>query len=212
MEHVAEIIRRHIDKLSTLYSIAHGWITLEYVDNVENRVHAMTTNSLNVEFDEYGRLDPMGQCILYPNEDETWEEFDMRMKSYEGLFKVGDYVKYNGRCWKIKDVGDNSIRLKSITSGSKYYDEVVNCHTKKSDMFEKIDKFDLSTLKPYDKVLVKKIGEPYIWYPDLISYVDIDCNCYVLSTIDTVEVIPFNDDTMHLIGSSNDAEGFYKLG
>lgn len=74
----------------------------------------------------------------------------------------------------------------------------------------KNEKFDPKTLQPFDKVLVRDEGE--YWDCDFFSYksnieirkpyVTIAC-CYDFC-------IPYNDDTKHLVGTTDEAPEFYR--
>lgn len=75
------------------------------------------------------------------------------------------------------------------------------------------DKFDPSTLNPFDKVITK--FSRYPWKCDIFShYVEreskrIDCYCtsedYVYD-----KCIPYNDETKHLVGTSEEAPEYYR--
>ena len=72
----------------------------------------------------------------------------------------------------------------------------------------KIKKFDVSILQPFDKVLVRgQNGQN--WRADLFSHVDNDfhmavCSCY------WKQCIPYNMDTIHLVGTKEDCSEYYK--
>ena len=77
----------------------------------------------------------------------------------------------------------------------------------------KKDKFDPKTFQPFDKVLIKRGTESYyVWFPDLISLPpnDFDETILCLTTDDVVMAIPYNEDTKHLIGTSEEAPEFYR--
>lgn len=71
----------------------------------------------------------------------------------------------------------------------------------------KDERFDVNTLKPFDKVLSRN---PYnkLWSPNLFGYLlfdevrCVDGNWYC--------VIPYNEDTKHLVGTKNDCPEYYK--
>lgn len=74
-------------------------------------------------------------------------------------------------------------------------------------------KFDPKTLQPFDKVLVKIGTNSYhVWFPDFISMPpnDIDETILCLTTDDVVMVIPYNEDTKHLVGTNEEAPEFYR--
>ena len=76
----------------------------------------------------------------------------------------------------------------------------------------KKDKFDPKTLMPFDKVLVRDYDTDN-WFCNFFShiikhefykYVTIIHRCYVYC-------IPYNDDTKHLVGTSNEAPEYYRF-
>ena len=75
-------------------------------------------------------------------------------------------------------------------------------------------KFDPKTLKPFDKVLVKKGDKSYhVWFPDFISLppndIDETVLCMTINT-DVVMAIPYNEETKHLAGTNKEAPEFYR--
>lgn len=73
-------------------------------------------------------------------------------------------------------------------------------------------KFDPKTLQPFDKVLVKNDYNPTsIWYADFVSYRrDIDEVPVTMYDCMTPMVIPYNEETKHLCGTSNEAPEYYR--
>ena len=77
----------------------------------------------------------------------------------------------------------------------------------------KKNRFDPKTLKPFDKVLVKdRIGECSHWLSTFFSYYDESeplypcrCACAPFSVC-----IPYNDDTKHLLGTTEEAPEYYR--
>ena len=78
----------------------------------------------------------------------------------------------------------------------------------------KKEKFDPKTLHPYDKVLVRRGNENYnVWFPDFVSDPPNNDNNKTLCMCigdDIAMVIPYNNDTKHLIGTTDEAPEFYK--
>lgn len=75
-------------------------------------------------------------------------------------------------------------------------------------------KFDPKTLKPFDKVLAKICdGDAYCWYADFVS---MPATVYdrmppcIMSDKDCDMIIPYNDDTKHLVGTSDEAPEYYR--
>ena len=73
---------------------------------------------------------------------------------------------------------------------------------------KKLKKFDISSLKPYDKVLVKN-GDG-CWYPTLVSYVDSSREVYLIDTTDRAEyVIPFEGNE-YLHDTANECKEYFR--
>ena len=66
-------------------------------------------------------------------------------------------------------------------------------------------KFDPKTLKPFDKIIFKGHG---IWFCGLFSHIHNSYAC-VGGTYYKF-VIPYNDDTKHLVGTTDEAPEYYR--
>ena len=114
-------------------------------------------------------------------------------------FKVGDTITNSTYTFKVAHIDDTY-----------YYEDTgitVNRIRIQEQYKWKIKKFDISSLKPYDKVLVKN-GDG-CWYPTLVSYVDSSREVYLIDTTDRAEyVIPFEGNE-HLIGKFDDPDPYY---
>ena len=77
----------------------------------------------------------------------------------------------------------------------------------------KKEKFDPKTLKPFDKVLVKISNESFnTWYADFVaepSHVKNETPL-ILGAKEANMVIPYNDDTKHLVGTTEEAPEYYR--
>lgn len=71
-------------------------------------------------------------------------------------------------------------------------------------------KFDVSSLQPFDRVLVRD-SEDCEWRANFFSHIDKeeDNFPFVCSIGDWDQCIPYNDNTKHLIGTSDSAPEFY---
>ena len=71
----------------------------------------------------------------------------------------------------------------------------------------KKEKFDPNTLEPFDKVLVRdNINNP--WVCDHFSYIN---HANICITTDRCKYcIPYNDDTKHLVGTTDEAPEYYR--
>lgn len=72
-------------------------------------------------------------------------------------------------------------------------------------------KFDPQTLKAFDRVLVRDKHKEK-WNCNFFSHVSYDCVYYPYIAINTgyTYCIPYNDDTKHLVGTSDEAPEFYR--
>ena len=74
-------------------------------------------------------------------------------------------------------------------------------------------RFDPKTFQPFDKVLVKRGDESYyVWFPDFVSLPpnDVDKTVFCMNTDDVVMAIPYNEETKHLVGTTDEAPEFYR--
>ena len=72
----------------------------------------------------------------------------------------------------------------------------------------KKERFDPKTLKPFDKVLIWK---DLIWMPTLFTFLDFSLE-YPRMRYDSLaaRVIPYNEETKHLIGTTDEAPEYYR--
>ena len=74
----------------------------------------------------------------------------------------------------------------------------------------KTEKFDPKTLKPFDKVLVRIGKNDYKWSCDLFSYINNDTCKYHGVGYCAKYCIPYNDETKHLLGTTDEAPEYYR--
>ena len=78
----------------------------------------------------------------------------------------------------------------------------------------KKEKFDPKTLKAFDKVLARiDSGDVYCWFADFVSIPMIeeyDILPCIMSNKDVEMIIPYNDDTKHLVGTKDEPLEFYR--
>ena len=73
----------------------------------------------------------------------------------------------------------------------------------------KIEKFDPKTLKPFDKVLVRNPND--MWRCAIFSHMDDRYFYpYIVSSACFKYCIPYNDDTKHLVGTTEEAPEYYR--
>ena len=75
-------------------------------------------------------------------------------------------------------------------------------------------KFDPKTLQPFDKVLVR-LTKDGVWNATFFSHYDKEVNwgcypCVTTSCKSYSKCIPYNDDTKHLVGTTEEASEYYR--
>ena len=121
-------------------------------------------------------------------------------------FKVGDRIRHkSGRCSSctIKAIENNVYILKEIWS---------TLPISEQHEYELIpNKFDISTLKPFDKVLVRTEKFQNTWIASFFSHKD-DYEFapfWTISGKNYQQCIPFEGNE-HLVGTTNDCDEYYK--
>lgn len=74
----------------------------------------------------------------------------------------------------------------------------------------KKERFDPKTLKAFDKVLVRN-NSHHIWTARVFSHIDSHPQYKYICGNDHYKIcIPYNDDTKHLVGTTDEAPDFYR--
>lgn len=75
----------------------------------------------------------------------------------------------------------------------------------------KKEKFDPKTLQPFDRVVVKNI-QNNIWHIQYFSHINEKSTTYPFFCLHDsyAYCIPYNDDTKHLVGTTDEAPEYYK--
>lgn len=104
-----------------------------------------------------------------------------------------------------------SVLLKEIQQNGDFEIKDQKDWSKFSAPWHKKDKFDPKTLNPFDKVLIRNYNAED-WCCDSFSHVSDGSNSYVCVSGRSIykRCIPYNDDTKHLIGTANEAPGYYR--
>ena len=72
----------------------------------------------------------------------------------------------------------------------------------------KVDRFDPKTLQPFDKVLIK--DEDCCWTAAIFSHMDDSIHGAICCGDFGEQCIPYNEETKHLVGTTDDCPEFYK--
>lgn len=75
----------------------------------------------------------------------------------------------------------------------------------------KIERFNPKTFQPFDKILVRD-DDDKIWHANLFSHINNVYVKYKINSISTIHrcAIPYNEETKHLIGTTDDCPEYYK--
>ena len=107
--------------------------------------------------------------------------------------------------WEIN--ADGTISIDEVTSPEVmlYPSKEMRDWSKFTAPWLKKERFDPKTLKPFDKIIFKGHG---MWFCGLFSHIHNSYAC-IGETYHKC-VIPYNDDTKHLVGTRDEAPEFYK--
>ena len=72
----------------------------------------------------------------------------------------------------------------------------------------KVERFDPKTLKPFDKVLIKDVES--CWLAAIFSHMDDSIHVAICCDDFGEQCIPYNDETKHLVGTTDDCPEYYK--
>ena len=139
-------------------------------------------------------------------------KWDAETKTLEKLieprFNVGDRVKciYNNNQYDIKELTDTHYTLIEVKNKFKYIEHIIE--DKNWELVR--NKFDITTLKPFDKVLVK-YGNVTDWKADLYSHYDGGMPNSPFCCIGAwyEKCIPYEGNE-HLLGTDEDCDEYYK--
>ena len=158
--------------------------------------------------------------LLFQKIKEAGYKWNTETKTLEKLvepkFKVGD--KIVDVFMKYMDTPGSQFIISEITEDKYIFTDSSYISISSQDSWElvpdKKPKFDPKTLQPYDKVLVRRGNENYnIWFPDFVADPPKNDNNKTLCMCvgdDIAMVIPYNNDTKHLIGTTDEAPEYYR--
>ena len=142
---------------------------------------------------------PKGEMFWSPVFGDVWfydiDQYTKRVK-----------VRTSGvGSWYIN--ADGTITIDKVTSPEimLYPSRKQRDWSKFTGPWYKKKRFDTKTLKPFDKVIFKGHG---MWFCGLFSHIHNSYACVGETYYKCV--IPYNDDTKHLVGTTDEAPEFYK--
>lgn len=224
----------------TLYSTVFGELKLFTVlPNDTYPLHCATMDGSRIRtFSSEGKYDPDGECVLFPSkENRDWSMFapfkdgdivtgntgqpfifkscDLRsdsVQSYCGL-DICDRFHLDSDGW----ISARDIRLATKEEKQRLFDAIKangykwNAEEKKVDKVEK-PKFDPSTLKPFDKVLMRDCLNER-WGTGFFSYIYDGPDRYPFNVggFGYRYCIPFNKETAHLVSTTQAPPEYYDI-
>lgn len=208
-------ILKDCPKGTKLYSTIYGDVELEkvYLKDDEYPIEIKIGEGSDMTYvANDGRLlgDFPGECTLFPSKDQRdWSKF----KTKKPKFKVGDKIvniprKYMGALGTqgiISKVTDDKY---IFTNGNYIF---ISNQGSWELVHDKKPKFDPKTLQPFDKVLVYDIYDICEgWACALFSHIRESEYPYSTSSGSFKVCIPYNDDTKHLLGTTDEVPEFYR--
>lgn len=143
---------------------------------------------------------PESKCVIFPKGKTTWEGFVPPCK-----FKVGDKVVFN-------DAKEEPLSIRKIWLDwqareilCSFEEDDIDVPVKDLDRYIK-PKFDITTLKPFDKVLARDTDNS-MWTATLFSHLR-GMTFYTVGGWYN-HCIPFEGNE-HLLGKTEDCNDFYK--
>ena len=137
---------------------------------------------------------------------ENGYKWNAETKTLEKLpkFKVGDRIKdKNNKIWFVVQVSEKHFDISSVPNAEGYFVSIDD-----QDYYELVpNKFDITTLKPYDKVLYR-MHDKDTWCNGFYSFYK-NNHYFVNSCILTRRCIPYEGNE-HLLGTTNKCDDFYE--
>ena len=144
------------------------------------------------------------KCICYCSfcKDVNFEGFEIPIEN-------GDDNVYGGYNATPATKEQRDVLMKAMNDAGYEWD------AEKKELKKLVsNRFDPKTFKPFDKVLIRRGSESYnVWFPDFVSEPPndfIDKTLCMCVRDDISIAIPYNDDTKHLVGTTNEAPEYYR--
>lgn len=226
---IAKILK-DCPKGTKLYSPLCGECKLDTVTCESILVESTTFKTLHFNEDGtyYEGYDD-AECLLFPSkENRDWSTFQRPFKAgdkdngykwneetktleklVELKFKVGDKIKsiISSSLYTVVDIKDKTYCIKNDVEKHPYPLSLISFS--QENLYELVaDKFDISILKPFDKVLVRN-DKSCVWRCGLYSHYSVYPFHYICTDTGYKQCIPYENNE-HLLGTSNDCDEYYK--
>ena len=186
-----------------LYSPMLGEVSFSHVSQNE-LIIVVIFDYEEYTFNADGTWNHNGEVMLFPSKDNRdWTTF----KLSDEIFKIGDYVEVYGKAYKVRCIEEFPFGVKEINYELMPLGDYMLINASRSQL-KKIERFDYKYLHPWEKVISRVHGEP-TWVADIFSFYDKKNNLAHTIGSGPTEVLPFNNETRGLLGTSNAAPEFY---
>lgn len=133
---------------------------------------------------------------------------DVKLYDIDEEAKTIDVTTKDLTTWEINT--DGTITIDDITSEViMLYPSRERCDWSTFKYEPKKERFDPKTFKAFDKVLAR-LNKQGIWCCELFSFIEDDTNLIKCCGAYYQYCIPYNDNTKHLVGTTEEAPDFYK--
>lgn len=229
---IAEILK-NCPKGTRLYSPIFGEVMFGYV-SPDGWIKCYATSTQLGMFYPDGTYSKNGEVMLFPSKEQRdWNKFQIPFKFGDIIAMYNDQYKHINIAIFDEYIGNKYMKvictnlaksneIKIFDEDEYWNKEGVRYATEEEKEFffnllkeqnyvwtgkEIIEKkFDLRSLKPYDRVLVKSEGGA--WYPSIVSYVSTG-QVYLIDSESSADyVIPFESNE-HLVGRWDDPAPYY---
>lgn len=142
---------------------------------------------------------PSAKCVIFPKGKTTWEGFVPPCK-----FKIGDRIKHK-ESGLYCNIGEYVESFKGYNTNIGLvirYDDIDNW-----ELYPLPNKFDITTLKPFDKVLVRDFDNTP-WEIEFFSRL-LDGKQFKCFELSYVQCIPYKGNE-HLLGKKDGCNKYFK--
>ena len=164
---------------------------------------------------QQGQVEPqkLNLCEILkhcPNGELFWSPLlgDVKLYDIDEEAKTIDVTTKDLATWEIN--ADGTITIDDITS------EVIMLYPSREQRDwtkvkyeKKKEKFDPKTLNAFDKVLAR-LDSKGIWCCELFSFIEDNTNLIKCCGAYYKHCIPFNEETKHLVGTTDEAPEYYR--
>lgn len=213
------------------------FIGIETLENNPDPITIKWFKDENTTYLEYLRADGtfrgLGECIIFPSEEQRdWSKWQrpfvkgdvVATESGSNVFIFNELIHGNcGRCFMGYDFSKDIIfekgsyvfkRLATEEEKQLLFDAIKHYgywwDSEKKELKKIEPKFDVSTLQAFDKVLVRD-SDFNFWVNTTFGYIVEKETCFFTCERGTSwkQCIPYNEETKHLLGNSQQAPDKY---